>query len=177
MIRKIIPREIQKAFIVAVIIFIVLFYWGGRLMYGKTLDKIRNCKVERERVALENRVGNQLNLLQKVRGKIKTVQESSRFLAEIAKIAGQMNMKLRSISALPMEKHPEFVKLNVSMEVDTSYHELGLFISKLEGAELFIIIERLEIDDQVDKENIETPRVLAKVNASTLYITDTILEK
>ncbi|MBU4305422.1 MAG: type 4a pilus biogenesis protein PilO [Candidatus Omnitrophica bacterium] len=177
MIKKIIPREIQKAFIVAVLVFIVLFYWGGRLMYGKTLDKIKKCKVERERVVLENRVGRQLNLLQKVRGEIKTVQESSRFLAEIAKIAGQMNMKLRSISALPMEKHPEFVKLNVGIEVDTKYHELGLFISKLEGADLFIIIEKIEIVNQVDKENIEDPRVFAKINSSTMYLTDTILEK
>jgi hypothetical protein len=98
-------------------------------------------------------------------------------LGEIAKITGQLNLKLRGIQAMPMEKRPEFVKLNVSLDIDTTYNELGLLVSKLESADIFIIIDKMELITMADKLTAGEPRISAKLNVSTIALTDTLLEK
>ena len=177
MIKKIIPKEIQKALLAGVTVFVLILIWGGRFMYEKSNAKLKKLKIERQRVRLENRVGVKLNELSKIRKKMTVIQESSRFLAEVAKIAGQLNLKLKAISALPREKRNDFIKLSVSLEVDTTYHELGLFISKIESAEVFMSIDKLELNSLVTAENAASPRILAKLIVSTVTLTDTLLEK
>lgn len=177
MIRKIIPREIQQALMIGITVFVALLFWGGRFMYTKSLSRLLKYKMERRRVELENQVGKQLNELTKIRKDMNTVKESSLFLAEIAKIAGQLNLKLKSISAIPIEKRQEFVKLGVSLELDTNFHELGLFVSKLETAEIFIDIDKLNVYTEHERDKPAAPKFIAQMVVSTFSMTDTILEK
>ncbi|MBI4845351.1 MAG: type 4a pilus biogenesis protein PilO [Candidatus Omnitrophica bacterium] len=177
MIKKIIPREIQQSLILAIAIFVFLLFWGGKFIYGKSIVRLKKYSDERKRLKLENEVGNKLNQLIKIREEMKVVTESSRFLSEVAKLAGQMNMKLSSIAALPADKRKELVSLGVSLELDTTYHELGLFISKVESSDLFMSVQKMEIVSNLQKENAEKPRIIAKLVLNTLTLNDTILEK
>ncbi len=177
MIRKIIPKEIQKALLAGVTIFVLILVWGGRFIYEKSNTRLKKLKIQRQRVRLENKVGVKLDELSKIRKKMTVIQESSRFLAEVAKIAGQLNLKLKAISALPREKRNDFIKLSVSLEVDTTYHELGLFVSKIESSDVFMSIDKLELNSVVTAENAESPQILAKLIISTVTLTDTLLEK
>jgi len=177
MIRKIIPRDIQQALVVGIAVFIALLFLGGRFMYTKSAAMLFKYKIERRRVELENKVGKQLNELSKIRKDMSTIKESSLFLAEIAKLAGQLNLKLKSISATPIEKRQEFVKLGVNLSLDTTYHELGLFVSRLESADIFVDIDKLSVSSEYDRENPSTPKVIARMLVSTFSLTDTILEK
>ena len=177
MIKKIVPKEIQHILLVGVTVFVLLVIWGGRFMYEKTNVKLRKLAVERQRVRLENKVGLKLNELTKIRKKMVVIQESSRFLAEVAKVAGQLNMKLKAITALPRESRNDFIKLSVSLELDTTYHELGLFISKIESNEVFMAIEKMEMTSNVTPENAGSPQILAKLIVSTLSLTETLLER
>lgn len=177
MIKKIIPKEIQKSLMVGITIFVLIVVWGGRFMYEKSNIQLRKVAIERKRVKLENKVGIKLNELTKIRKKMVVIQESSRFLAEVAKIAGQLNMKLKAITALPREKRNDFIKLAVSLELDTTYHELGLFISKIENSEVFMAVDKMELGSLVTAENAASPQILAKLIVSTVSLTDTLLEK
>ena len=177
MIKKIIPKEIQRVLMVGVTIFVLILFWGGRFLYEQSNIKLKKIAIQRKRVMLENKVGAQLNELTKIRKKMVVVQESSRFLAEVAKIAGQLNMKLKAITALPRENRKDFIKLSISLEVDTTYHELGLFVSKIEGSEIFMTIERMDLSSLVTTENAESPKILARLIVSNMTLTDTILEK
>ncbi|MFH1062566.1 MAG: type 4a pilus biogenesis protein PilO [Candidatus Omnitrophota bacterium] len=176
-IKKIIPREIQQVFIVGAVIFLFLFFWGGRVLQKYHDTQIMKIRKQRKRVELENAVAVQLSKLKKLKEEITIINESSRFLAEIAKMSGQLNLKITSISAVPIEKRDEFIKLGVSMDIDTTYHELGVFMSKLESAELFITVEKLEMISTMGKNPAEAPRVNAKMNLTTFVLTDTILER
>lgn len=177
MIKKIIPREIQQTLIVGAAVFVGILYWGGRIMYEQSTQKLLKYKQERKRVQVENKIGEDLSVLQKTRQQMAAITESQRFLGEIAKITGQLNLKLRGIQAMPMEKRPEFVKLNVSLDIDTTYNELGLLVSKLESADIFIIIDKMELITMADKLTAGEPRISAKLNVSTIALTDTLLEK
>ncbi|MFH2144404.1 MAG: type 4a pilus biogenesis protein PilO [Candidatus Omnitrophota bacterium] len=176
MFRQMIPREMQKILVLGVGIFLAMLFWGGRWMYGNSVSNLLKIKEERRRVVLENKVGAKLGELKKIRDNMRVVKESSRFLAEIAKMTGKFNLKLVSITALPIEKYEEFIKLTVQLEIDTSYHELGVFISELENCDLFIRINRLDIS--VPEGTIKTTsRINARLSLSTLYLTDIFLEK
>ncbi len=176
-IKKIIPREIQQVFMVGAVVFLFLLFVGGRWLQNYHYKEIRKIKKQRKRVELENRVAMQLSKLKKIKEGITVINESSRFLAEIAKMSGQLNLKITSISAVPIEKRAEFMKLGVNLELDISYHELGVFMSKLEAADIFITVEKLELAVQSSKENPATPRINAKISLTTFVLTDTILEK
>ncbi len=181
MIKKIIPTELQKYLIIGISVFLVILFWGGRLMYNSRIREVLKYRAQRARVALENKVGADLEKLKKIRADIKTVSESSRFLAEVAKIAGQLNLKLRSISALPIEKRNELTKLTVDLDIDTEYNELGFFVSKLENSDLFISIDKLEITKsaEIDRSIIKSSVVslTGRFTVSTFFLTDTVLEK
>ncbi len=177
MIKKIVPQKIQKTLLAGSTIFVLIFIWGGSFMYEKNNVKLKKIKIQCQRVRLENKVGVKLNELTKIRKKMTVIQESSRFLAEVAKTAGQLNLKLKAISALPREKRNDFIKLAVSLEVDTTYHEMGLFISKIESSEVFMSVDKMDMASVVTAENAESPRILAKLIISTVTLTDTVLEK
>jgi Tfp pilus assembly protein PilO len=176
-IKKIIPREIQQIFVIATVVFCFFLFIGANWLHKRHNAAMQDVLAQRRRVELENKVANQLHKLKQIRENITVINESSRFLAEIAKIAGQLNMKITSISAIPIEKRPEFIQLGVSLEIDTTYHEVGLFVSKLESSEVFITVERLEISSNLSKENAKNPKVMAKMLLTTFALTDTILEK
>jgi len=175
--KTIVPKEIQRALIAGVACFLFFLFVGGKYMYKVSISKLIDYKNKRIRVQLENDVGKELEKMKKMRDKVKTVKETSRFLAEIAKIAGQLNVKLKSISAMPVEKYPEYVRLSVNFEVQATYHELGMFISKLEDAELFVSIDKLQVTAFIEKGADFSPLVNAKIVATTFSITETLLEK
>lgn len=175
MIRRIIPHEITKSVIISSVFFLVLFFLGGRVIFQSRISKLIALKQQRQRTELENKVAKKLEELKKIREKLEPLKESAVFLGEIAKFAGQLNMKLITISAVPIQRFDEYVKLSVKLSLDTSYHEVGNFIAELETAKRFINIENLDIMPNKDSEK-TTTQVEATLVVSTLYLTDTSLE-
>ena len=174
--KRIIPPDMQKYAAIGAVVFLVVLFFTGRMMQEQTMLRIKDLQKQSKRVQLENEVGRQLNELKKVRDKVKSERESSKFLAEVAKLAGQMNLKLVSIAALPLEKYSDFMKLAVNLELDTTYHELGVFVSMIENAELFMFVGKLDITAQEKAEQL-TSRVTARLVISTLFMNETSVEK
>jgi hypothetical protein len=79
MIKKIIPREIQQTLIVGAAVFVGILYWGGRIMYEQSTQKLLKYKQERKRVQVENKIGEDLSVLQKTRQQMAAITESQRF--------------------------------------------------------------------------------------------------
>ncbi len=177
MVKKNIPKEIQKVLLVGLTIFSLVLIWGGRFIYKHSNVELKKLAIQHKRVLLENKVGATLNKLSIIRKKMVVIQESSRFLAEVAKIAGKLNMRLTAITALPREKRNDYIKLAVSLELDTTYHELGLFVSRIENSEVFMAIDKMELASKVTVKNAESPAILARLIISTITLTDTLLEK
>jgi Tfp pilus assembly protein PilO len=178
MIKKLIPHEVQQTLVVGIVVILGFLYGGGSILYKNSSKEMRQYKQKRERVIVENRIGQQLSSLQKMRQEMAALTESSRFLAEIAKLSAQLNLKLKSISAIPVEKRPEYIRLGVSLEIDTDYHELGIFVSKLESSDLLINIDKLEVLlPSNNKDALLASRIDAKMVVTTIALTDTLLEK
>ncbi len=140
-----VPPELRKTLLIAAVIFISLFFFGGRMIYEKNINRILKYRQQRKRTELENKVAKQLTELKKIREGMKPIKGSSQFLAEVAKLAGRLNMKLITIAAQPVEKRNEFTKFGVQLEVDTTYHELGNFVSMLESDERIINVDVAKI--------------------------------
>ena len=170
------PKEIQQVLMIGLLIFATVLFLGGKVIYKQSIKQLIELKKEREQVALENKVGKVLSELQQIREKQRVIKESSQFLSEIAKFSAMLNMKMVSISAGTIEKRSAYVKIPINLELDTTYHQLGSFISKLENEELFINIEKLDINlpDELTKDKV---RILASMTLSTFYLEDTNLEK
>jgi len=178
MLKKIIPKEMQQTMAIGAIVFLALLFLGGRVLYSNSVTKMTKYKKQIKRVKLENKVGVQLVELKKAKESMSVIRESSKFLAEIAKLSGQLNLKLKAISAEPAEKFNEYVQLSVSLQLDTTFHELGLFVSVLENSELLITVKDLIINDAGQEKPEKGPkRVDATLVVSTVSLTDTILEK
>jgi len=64
----------------------------------------------------------------------------------------------------------------VNLELDTTYHELGVFVSMIENAELFMFVGKLDITAQEKAEQL-TSRVTARLVISTLFMNETSVEK
>ncbi|MCM8812878.1 MAG: type 4a pilus biogenesis protein PilO [Candidatus Omnitrophica bacterium] len=175
--KKIISKEIQQLLSAGVVVFVVIFLWGSRLMFQNSVVKINQYRKQIKRVKLENEIGAKLEELKKVKESLGAMRESSKFLAEIAKMAGQLNVRLVAISALPAEKRDLFVKMGVSLEVDTTYHELGILVNKFEELKNpVVLVEKVAVAAPSDVKA-QTTRITAKMLVSTLYLTDSLLEK
>ena len=170
------PKEIKQVLALGLVIFVAVLFLGGKAIYKQSISQLIELKKERNQVSLENKVGKKLGELQEIREKQRVVKESSQFLSEIAKLSAMLNMKMISISAVSIEKRNEYVKIPINLELETTYHQLGSFISKLENEDLFINIEKLIISlpEQATKDK---TRILASLVISTFYLEDTSLEK
>ena len=170
------PKEIKQVLALGLVIFVAVLFLGGKAIYKQSISQLIELKKERNQVSLENKVGKKLGELQEIREKQRVVKESSQFLSEIAKLSAMLNMKMISISAVSIEKRNEYVKIPINLELETTYHQLGSFISKLENEDLFINIEKLIISlpEQAAKDK---TRILASLVISTFYLEDTSLEK
>ncbi|MCP4649320.1 MAG: type 4a pilus biogenesis protein PilO [PVC group bacterium] len=170
------PKEIKNTLAIGVTIFVVVLFFGGRFIYKRSLKKLIGYKKQRSRVELENKVGKKLAELQKIRENMPIIKESAHFLSEVAKVAGALNMNMVSISAQPVERRKDMVKFSVQMELDTTYHQLGAFISKIEGGDLFVNVDALDIRSKSNQETTKAA-IVAEITVHTFYLTDTDLEK
>lgn len=173
--KQVIPHDVKQSLLVSVVFLAIVIFIVGRMIYRSNISRLLQYKKERQRVEIENDVARKLNELKKVREDIPPLKESSVFLGEIAKLAGQLNMKLVTISALPMEKRGNYIKYSVKLEVNNSYHEAGIFISRLETAKRFINIDDFKIATQ-GKVETNTATCSVEITLSTFYLTDTSLE-
>ncbi|RKY37626.1 MAG: hypothetical protein DRP78_00555 [Candidatus Omnitrophota bacterium] len=175
MIQRFFYGETKLVIWIGIVIFVSLFFTGGRIIWNQNMDKLSFYKEQRIRIELENEVALKLNKLKKIKENLKPISESSYFLSEVAKIVGKLNLKMVSILVLPIAKRKEFVKLFVNLELNSTYHELGAFISSLEKADFFINVDKLLISGERDNLKANT-RVKALLVLSTFYLTDTVME-
>ena len=167
--------ELKRTFIACIIAGVGLFYMGGQWIFKQNIKRLNDYKFQRDRVQLENKVAKELSKLKKIREKIEPIKGSSEFLAKIAKLAGQMDLKLVTISAQPVKKHNEFTKFSVDIELDTVYHQVANFIGKIESDEMFMHIDSLTLQSKgTNQEGLS--RLRAFITISTFYLADTNLE-
>lgn len=175
MLKKIVPNEFKQQLLVSGVVFIIALFIGGRLILRYTFYKFGEYKQLRKRIVMENQIGKKLAELKKIREELPVVKESSQFLGEVAKIAGQLNIKLVTISALPIERYGEYTKISVKLDITTTYNELGNFVCKLETAKRFINID--EVSAQLTgKAEKKVVLLDVSITVSTFYLTDTSLE-
>ena len=139
----------QQVLMLGIFIFCLLLFFGGRIFFQRSQKLLKGYRKEIDRIKLENKVGDKLANLKEMREEMQKVEGSSRFLAHIAKMAGKLNLKIISISALPAEKRNQYSKLGVTLSINTTYHQLGIFISDLENSDLFIQIDKMSLKQSI----------------------------
>ncbi len=167
------PADIQKILGVGVVVFGLILFWMGQHMYKNSMSQVADYRKQRQRVILENEIGKKLENLNKMRDSVVSVRESSRFLAEIAKMTGQMGIGMKSIAALPMQRHREYIKLGLELEIVCTYNELGNFIARIESPGSFVHVTELDCA----KKDAQHEEMTSKITLNTIYFVETLLEK
>ncbi len=98
---------------------------------------------QRQTQELREQVARSLEELERLEQQLPREPETEALVREISKLAEEAGVQLTSI--IPQSPKPlrGFTHLSVQLQVVTSYHELGKFISVLENAKPFINIDEL----------------------------------
>lgn len=89
--------------------------------------------------------------------KIIAEQEIPLFLSELAKLAQEANVKLMQIKPAKLTKHEAndaegrlYFRLPIDLDLSCGYHPLGIFINRLETAQKYISILKLDVASVAD---------------------------
>jgi len=154
--KKEIPNDI--AILTAAIILLVSFI-GSVFIYmpfrgsakkvesGISIERNRNVLIAKTRVLREH--------LNAYLERMPKSSESSWLLEEVSNIASKERIEVSSIKAGSPEKIGHYTKLYVLLEVYSTYHQLGKFLSKIESQEKFFKVETLNMKRLDFDENFE----------------------
>jgi len=158
--KKIEVKKINKVVILHVTVIIVAFVIGFLFIYRPFLNKNKTLRVqilqERERNILVGKIralGKHLKVYENMLLEQKNV---SWLLAMVSDMASKENIEVSSIKPDDLEDRGLYSKLYVVLDTISTYHQLGKFISRIEGSEKFLRVERIEmkrldLDEDFDK--------------------------
>jgi Tfp pilus assembly protein PilO len=78
--------------------------------------------------------------------RIPEAAEEGEFLAQVAALAGQCELKLQNYRPGPSEKRPGYSQMDVSLDADGSYEEVCRFLAGLEALPRYCRLAGLTVD-------------------------------
>ena len=105
------------------------------------------------------------------------IKDPSWFLKEISRIASEVGIEASFVKSEDSEDTNLYAKLGVEINVHTTYHQLGVFLSRIESEEKFFKVEslsmkRLDLDDDFESltERFKPFDVKANIIISTVIL-------
>ncbi len=159
--KKTAVKKINKIVVLHITVAIVMFIVGSLFIYKPFMDKNKALRAqilrERERNVLVGKI-RALGKHLKVYGDMLPDQKNvSWLLALVSDMASKENIEISFIKPGELEDRGLYSKLYVVLDTISTYHQLGKFISRIEGSKKFLRIEhidtnRLDLDENFNED-------------------------
>ena len=100
---------------------------------------------EQSTQASQAQTAGTLRQIERYRKRLPNEASPSWLVNEAVSIGERVGVQLSTIAQEPPQEFQQFTRLVVTLEFNASYHELGLFLDRVEHADSFIQVERLEV--------------------------------
>lgn len=176
-------KKISNTIILTAGVVVVTLFIGVIFIFIPFLSKSKAFRAEilneRDRNVLIGTVralGKHLKVYEK---RLPEGRGVSWLLSQVSDMASGENIEIASIKPGTPEKRGLYTKLYVEMDITSTYHQLGMFISKIESSEKFLRVERINakrLDVDTDFQEGD-PRVNAFDAKSHIIISMVVLKE
>ena len=155
-------KHIPKSILTAAAAIVVCTIFIGSVFIYITFKN--NAKEFKSKILVEkdkNAIIARINLVEKrlafYTKRTPEAKDTSWLLKEISRISSEEGIEISSIESGDLKERDLYFKLNVILNVYASYHQLGVFLSRVESEEKFFRVESLNmkrLDLDSDFENL-----------------------
>ena len=152
-------KKISKTLILTAVVVIVTLFIGVVFIVIPFLSKNKAFRAdilhERDRNILIGTVRALDKHLKVYEKRLPKGRGVSWLLSQVSDMASEEGIDISSIKPGTPEKRGLYTKLYVEMDIGSTYHQLGRFISKVESSEKFLRVERINtkrLDENADFE-------------------------
>lgn len=122
----------------------------GYNLWTKNQESVRlvQARIAEERSTQQAQVelAATLRRIEQYRKRLAPEPNPSWLVNEVLAMGEQAGLQVTTISQEVPQELPQFTRLAVDLEFTTSYHQLGTFLSRIEGADRFFIrVESLDV--------------------------------
>jgi len=104
--------------------------------------------------------------IEQYRKRLPNEPSPSWLVSEAMSLGERVGLQLSAIAQESPQEIQQFTRLAVTLEFSASYHELGLFLDRLEHAGSFIQVERLQVSPPKEPQG----KVSIRLTLSTMYL-------
>lgn len=141
---------------------------GYHTVYLPYQHKVRELQEQvakqRQTHELQAQLAKSLEELEQLRKVLPAQPDTEWLVRAVGELAEEAGLQLTSIVPQSPQAVQEFTRLSVNLQLVTSYHQLGKFISLLERSKSFLKIDGLDIARR------EEGMAQVKMTVSTLYV-------
>jgi len=145
--------EKQRRILIGAIIFLLAFLICYNLIYKNAAKKIMYYKMRFKEVTAQNKLREELSKLNSIKRNYEALiiqkQDIDSFKNELSKLALSSGAKVVSISSVRRPGPVDYNAFSTTLELRCSYHQLGIFLSKIENAELYIGIKSVRLESRM----------------------------
>ncbi len=161
----------KPAVVTGIIVLALGSYFGYHVAYvspGKSLEQVQlQAKEAEQEQELRAQVAASLKALEQARRKFAQRSDSDWLLQEVSKLGQEAGFQVTSITPQAPQKIGEYTQLAVSMQLETTYHQLGRFLSRIERTDSVIHVDDLDVT--VPPRG-ETGRIQVRLVLSALHV-------
>ena len=122
---------------------------GLQMIVRPGLARLREAQAllseERQKSELVHQLQAQLTRMEPWQRRLSSDQMMEWLVSELTRLAREAGVRVIAIQSRPVTHTPEATSVSVSVEIESSYHELGRFLSLVESSPPLILVERIEI--------------------------------
>ena len=140
---------LKPSVISGIIVLALSGYVGYDVAYVRPREAVeriqQQLKEAREEQALRTRVALSLQTLEQKRTQLALRPDPDWFLTEVGAVTKEAGIQVTSISPQSPKPGADGTALFVSLQVITTYHQLGRFLSRLESRPRLIRVDQLDV--------------------------------
>lgn len=161
--------KINNSLVTGAVVLVVAAPLGYNLLTTNQ-EKVRlvqtNIAQERSTQQAQAELAATLRQIEQYRKRLAPEPNPSWLVNAVLAIGEQAGLQITTISQEVPRELPQFTRLAADIELTTSYHQLGNFLSRIEGADHFIQVENLEITPPRDTGG----PIAVRLVLSTIYV-------
>jgi len=154
-----IKKAHRSVIIIAAAIIVFAIFIGAVFIYtpfkNATKELESKISVEKNKNALIGKINILGRNLEGYRKKIAEKEDPSWLSKEISRIVSEEGIEVSSVEPGVVEKRDLYTKLDVTLDVYATYHQLGAFLSRIESEDRFFRVgslnmKRLDLDEDFE---------------------------
>lgn len=171
--------RVKQTLLLGTIIVAFAGFFGYHMVYRPQQAKLAEYPrvLEREQADYQAQadVAALVERIESYRRRLPPGADTSWLVNEVVSVANDVGVQVTRIVPEPPRDLQGVTRLGVSLQVSASYHQLGVFLDRIERAALFIRVDRADLAGASDA-NPSSERTI-QVVLSTLYIPPFLLSR